>query len=261
MNTGLDAGFPWKNGYPGMEKAMSARMVAHRQSPSAALLMRLIGSVLLVLLSAALLAPAAFAEEVAGPGWYDGWFDDGCSHYWDGSDWTGAIDCDGNGVHDGDEGATAGPGWYDGWFGDGCWHYWDGADWTGAVDCDGNGVNDGDEGAVGGPGWYDGWFEDGCWHFWDGANWTGAIDCRNRAGSGDGGADGPSADPGWYDGWFGDGCWHYWDGTHWTGAIDCNGNRVSDPDETRSGEATQPDQGQGVESGNTASGDRSGSRL
>ncbi len=66
-------------------------------------------------------APGGIGAQDAG--WF-GPFDDGCSYYWDGVQYTGDLDCSAVGGG----GATAGypAGWYDA-SGDGCRSYYDGA--------------------------------------------------------------------------------------------------------------------------------------
>src|SRR4051794_23731243 len=62
-------------------------------------------------------------------GWYDG--GDGCYYWWDGYQYTGDVDCNGDGYADSQ--STAAAGWYD-YYGDGCLYWFDGSQYTGAVD-------------------------------------------------------------------------------------------------------------------------------
>src|SRR5680860_596382 len=67
--------------------------------------------------------PSASAQGAeAASGWYDG--GDGCYYWFDGYQYTGDVDCDGDGYTD-SQSTAAEPGWYD-YYGDGCLYYWDG---------------------------------------------------------------------------------------------------------------------------------------
>src|SRR5215212_5713557 len=61
-------------------------------------------------------------------GWY-GPFDDGCYYWWDGYQYTGDVDCNGDGYADSASGSNAASGAAAGWYGpfdDGCNYWWDG---------------------------------------------------------------------------------------------------------------------------------------
>ncbi len=111
---------------------------------------------IIVILSGVAVSPAPAAAQESG--WY-GPYEDGCSYYWDGTQWTGDFDCS--------TWATTGygAGWYDA-YGDGCLYYFDGMNYTGDVDCSFA------TSAAYPAGWY-GPFEGGCYYEWDGYAYTG----------------------------------------------------------------------------------------
>ena len=163
------------------------------------------------------LSGAAVAQNAAG--WY-GPYDDGCDHWWDGYQWTTAVDCDGDGYTDASVDSYP-ANWY-GPYDDGCMHWWDGYQWTVYVDCDRDGLAD--AGTVTYPaGWY-GPFDDGCNYWWNGSLYSGEYDCN-----GDGLTDATNETypPDWYD-LYGDGCRYWFNGTVYTGDVDCNGDRTAD---------------------------------
>lgn len=136
--------------------------------------------------------------------WAAGWYDPygyGCLYWYDGTQYTEYVDCDGDGYSDTTNSSV---GWY-GPYDDGCNYWWDGTQWNGQVDCNGDGLADTvatdssadcqnpiavpceEQGNMGGneytAGWY-GPYDDGCNYWWDGTQWTGHVDCN-----GDGYAD------------------------------------------------------------------------
>ncbi len=152
-------------------------------------------------------------------GWY-GPYDDGCYYWWDGYQWTGDVDCDGDGYVDAPANTYA-AGWY-GPYDDGCYYWWNGNDWTTDVDCDGDGFTD-TAATVYPADWY-GPYDDGCYYWWDGTKYSGELDC-----DGDGYTDATEEtyQPGWYD-LYGDGCLYWFDGSAYTGDSDCNGDGLAD---------------------------------
>jgi hypothetical protein len=184
---------------------------------------------LVVLIALSMLAgmtvPSVHAQDYSG--WY-GPFEDGCYYWWDGFQWTGDVDCNGDGSADSVQ-TTYAPGWYD-VYGDGCLYWFDGTQYSGDVDCNGDGYPDSAETAAYSPGWYD-VYGDGCLYWWDGAQYTGEADC-----DGDGYADTAAAasySPGWYD-LYGDGCLYWFDGTQYTGHVDCDGDGNADTGQSTS---------------------------